>query len=444
LHDSAGRAVRSATQRASAAVIAAIGGLGLLTALAVTPATASASDAAATAVSSPQDCPSTGDPGDAVTDVAERRNWDPLTPSKWAFENDEVALVERGTAPPGPRRPFEYAVLRNGPEFTDLRYEAQVRIDEPVSRNDRDVVLIFNYRSPTRFYYAHLSQDNTIYPHNGIFVVDDADRLRIDDQWNGTTGAEPAIDDVSWHDVRLDYCAESGRIEVYVDDSDAPLMTATDSTFAGGRVAFGSFDNYGRVRDVALVGDAVPGTAPSSDATLATLSLDGHRVPALEPAAPTYQVVVPPRADVPHVTATAADDGATVAVEQAGSTAGTATVTIRAEDRSTRRYDVVFRADRSARTPVSRRARGHCAGEAAELGVAARNHAHGPVDVRVSTGLGTAVFDDVRRGERVWHVFETGGSSLQAGAVRFGVFRDLDAQTAYTQYVTRYPARHCR
>ena len=27
-------------------------------------------------------------------------------------------------------------------------------------------------------------------------------------------------------------------------------MTATDTTFAGGRVGFGSFDNYGRVRDV--------------------------------------------------------------------------------------------------------------------------------------------------------------------------------------------------
>ena len=85
-------------------------------------------------------------------------------------------MTERGEAPPGPRRPFEYAVVTKGRPFTSLVYRAEVRIDEPVTRNDRDVVLIWNYQSPTRFYYAHLSQDNTIYPHNGIFVVNDADR----------------------------------------------------------------------------------------------------------------------------------------------------------------------------------------------------------------------------------------------------------------------------
>jgi hypothetical protein len=182
-------------------------------------------------------------------------HWDPLTNSKWSFERGMAIMTERGTAPPGPRRPFEYAVVTTGPELASLSYRAEVRIDEPVTRNDRDVVLIWNYQSPTRFYYAHLSQDNTIYPHNGIFVVDNADRRRIDDQWNGTNlGAPPAIDDTDWHDVRLDYDAATGRVEVYVDGSGEPLMTATDTSFAGGRVAFGSFDNFGRIRDVFVVG----------------------------------------------------------------------------------------------------------------------------------------------------------------------------------------------
>ena len=133
-------------------------------------------------------------------------HWDPLTDSKWALGRGQAVMTERGTAPAGPRRPFEYAVVTTGPELRSLSYRAEVRIDEPVTRNDRDVVLIWNYQSPTRFYYAHLSQDNTIYPHNGIFVVDNADRRRIDDQWNGTDlGAPPAIDDTDWHDVRLDY-----------------------------------------------------------------------------------------------------------------------------------------------------------------------------------------------------------------------------------------------
>lgn len=185
------------------------------------------------------------------------RDWDPLTDSKWAFADGNVLMTERGTAPTGPRRPFEYAVVSKGGEFTNLSYRADVRVDEPVTRNDRDVVLIWNYQSPTRFYYTHLSQDNTIYPHNGIFVVDDADRRRIDDQWTGAVGATPAITDTDWHDVRVDYCAATGAIEVYVDGAAEPLMTATDTTFSGGRAAFGSFDNYGRVRDVVLAGTPV-------------------------------------------------------------------------------------------------------------------------------------------------------------------------------------------
>ena len=51
-------------------------------------------------------------------------------------------------------------------------------------------------------------------------MVDDADRRRIDDQWNGIVGAPPAIDDTDWHDVRVDYvrraparsrCTSTGR-----------------------------------------------------------------------------------------------------------------------------------------------------------------------------------------------------------------------------------------
>ena len=115
-------------------------------------------------------------------------------------------------------------VVTKGPEVGSLSYRAEVRIDEAVEVTNRDVILVWNYQSPTRFYYAHLSTDNTIYPHNGIFVVNDADRLRIDDQWDGTVGAEPSITDADWHDVRLDYDARSGAIAVYLDGSDEAQM----------------------------------------------------------------------------------------------------------------------------------------------------------------------------------------------------------------------------
>jgi hypothetical protein len=198
-----------------------------------------------------------GPPTHIVYAAPTPEHWDPLTDEKWAFERGQVILTERGTNPGPPRRPFEYATVTAGPELSSISLSAEVRIDEPVEISNRDVILVWNYQSPTRFYYAHLSTDNTIYPHNGIFVVNDADRLRIDDQWNGVDlGAPPAITDAAWHDVRLDYDAETGEIAVFVDGAAEPLMTATDTTFSGGRVGFGSFDNYGRARHVSVVGTA--------------------------------------------------------------------------------------------------------------------------------------------------------------------------------------------
>ena len=185
------------------------------------------------------------------------RDWTPVTPAKWRFRGDQAVLAEAGDARPGPRRPFEYAVLRDGPELTSSRIDAEVRLDTPVEVTNRDVVVVFGHQSDTRFYYAHLSTDNTIYPHNGIFVVDEADRLRIDDQWNPTLsyGAAPAITDADWHDVSVTHCAGSGEITVRVDGE--LVMTALDRTLDRGRAGFGSFDNVGRVRDLTVTGTAV-------------------------------------------------------------------------------------------------------------------------------------------------------------------------------------------
>ena len=187
------------------------------------------------------------------------RDWAPKTPSKWRFRGDELILAEAGVAPPGPRRPFEYAVLTKGPEFGSVRIDAKVRLDTPVEVTNRDVIIVFGYASDTRFYYAHLSTDNTIYPHNGIFVVNDADRVRIEDQWDATRsrGAPPAITDADWHDVRVVHCADSGEIAVYVDGARDPLMTAVDTTFTSGRTGFGSFDNIGRAHGFRVTGTAV-------------------------------------------------------------------------------------------------------------------------------------------------------------------------------------------
>ncbi|HEY7487345.1 MAG TPA: PQQ-dependent sugar dehydrogenase [Streptosporangiaceae bacterium] len=188
-------------------------------------------------------------------------DWAPVTPSKWQFPGREVVLAEAGVERPGPRRPFEYAVLTKGPVYGSFRLDAEVRLDTPVEITNRDVIIVFGYRSDLEFYYSHLSTDNTIYAHNGIFVVNNADRLRIEDQWDPVLshGAPPAIVDADWHHVRVVRCADSGETAVYVDGSSMPLTTTVDTTFNSGRVGFGSFDNIGRIRNLTVTGTAVGG-----------------------------------------------------------------------------------------------------------------------------------------------------------------------------------------
>jgi hypothetical protein len=194
-----------------------------------------------------------------VRDTMRPTNWAPVTPAKWQLTGREVILAEAGVARPGPRRPFEYAILTAGPALSAVEIRAQVRLDEPVEITNRDVIIVFGYRSDTEFYYAHLSTDNTIYPHNGIFKVNNADRERIDFQWNGRSrGANPAVVDRDWHDVVVRHLPATGEIAVYVDGSRDPLMTAGDRTFASGRVGFGSFDNTGRLRDLKVTGTPAP------------------------------------------------------------------------------------------------------------------------------------------------------------------------------------------
>ncbi len=191
-----------------------------------------------------------------IDGATEPGDWAPVTPSKWEFEDGQVILAEEGEERPGPQRPYEYAALDKGPSFGSLRYDASVRLDTPVSESNRDAIVVFGHQDDTHFYYAHLSSDNTVYGHNGIFKVDGDDRVRVDGQWNvnQSQAAPPAITGEDWVDVRVDHRAETGEIAVYAGDMDRPVFTAVDTAFDSGRVGFGSFDNIARLRDLSVRG----------------------------------------------------------------------------------------------------------------------------------------------------------------------------------------------
>ena len=165
----------------------------------------------------------------------------------WAIRDGQLRLEKAGV-PAGPiRRPGALAILKTAPlADATLDVELQSHAAESVIR--RDLLLVAGWQSPTRLYYVHLSalRDDV---HNGIFIVDGADRKRIDDRSD-----RPALTDRAWHTARLVRTAATGRIEVFIDGAAEPIMTATDRTIAAGRMGVGSFDDTGAFRGIRVQG----------------------------------------------------------------------------------------------------------------------------------------------------------------------------------------------
>jgi hypothetical protein len=172
----------------------------------------------------------------------------------WAIRGGVLALEKAGT-PAGPiRRPSALAILRATP-LRDLTVDLELRSTAPPIEQvpRRDALVIVGYESPTRFYYVHISAARDAV-HNGIFLVDGADRRRID-----TQSEKAILVDAAWHRVRVIREPASGRLDVYADDQPAPIMSARDSTIASGRVGVGSFDDTAEFRSVRVEGRVATG-----------------------------------------------------------------------------------------------------------------------------------------------------------------------------------------
>jgi hypothetical protein len=205
----------------------------------------------------PQNAPARG-PQPLVVDFSSparlERDWTLDGSGVWAIRDGVLALEKAGT-PAGPiRRPSALAILRATP-LRDLTVDLELRSTAPPVEQvpRRDALVIVGYESPTRFYYVHISAARDAV-HNGIFLVDGADRRRID-----TQSETSILVDAAWHRVRVVREATSGRLDVYADNLAAPIMSARDTTIPSGRVGVGSFDDTAEFREVRVEGRAATG-----------------------------------------------------------------------------------------------------------------------------------------------------------------------------------------
>jgi hypothetical protein len=177
-------------------------------------------------------------------------HWEPTDAKAW-----KVITTDKGKAysqyrqskyKPPHRSPFNMALLKDI-NVSDFVFEARLQStgkDAP----HRDMCLFFGYQDPAHLYYVHIAKRTDDHA-NQIFIVNGADRKKI-----STTTTKGTPWDDGWHRVKIVRTVADGKIEVYFDDMNKPIMTATDKTFTWGRVGIGSFDDSGNWTDISLRG----------------------------------------------------------------------------------------------------------------------------------------------------------------------------------------------
>ncbi|MEX0703831.1 MAG: hypothetical protein WD069_17160 [Planctomycetales bacterium] len=177
--------------------------------------------------------------------------WETTDPKGWRIAQDGDNHVfdqhkQYSDFQPPVRSPLNRALVKDlvvGDFILDVKLKSTVK-DYP----HRSLCLFFGYQDDAHLHYVHFGKKADDHA-NQIFIVNGEPRVKI-----STTTSEGTDWDDEWHHARIVRDIASGRIEVYFDDMDKPVMTAVDKTFTWGRVGIGSFDDTGRFDDVRVYG----------------------------------------------------------------------------------------------------------------------------------------------------------------------------------------------
>jgi len=161
------------------------------------------------------------------------RTWEVPAAADWKLEEGTLRLLTSRGPLPGPRRPVQFA-LTGVPNYHRLTIEADVM---PLGRS---VLIVFAYRDPSHFDYAHLSTDAAAEQpvHNGIFHVYGGERVRISAERGPAAFAATG----RWYHVTLAHDSTAGSVEIAVDGRTAQSLRAVDLSLGPGKVGLGSFD----------------------------------------------------------------------------------------------------------------------------------------------------------------------------------------------------------
>lgn len=176
--------------------------------------------------------------------------WEPTDANAWKLvkrdDSTVLSLFQQSKYKPKFRSPLNYTLLKETP-VGDFILDVKV-LSTTRDYGHRDACLIFGHQNADQFYYVHLANQQDDHA-NQIFIVNNAARVKISE----TTTKGTKWDD-GWHQVRIVRTVADGKIAIYFDDLEKPVMTATDKNFTRGKIGLGSFDDTADFDDVVLRG----------------------------------------------------------------------------------------------------------------------------------------------------------------------------------------------
>ncbi|MBI3861262.1 MAG: hypothetical protein HY290_05145 [Planctomycetia bacterium] len=179
--------------------------------------------------------------------------WEQSDPNAWKFaevgKNRVYSQFRASQVETPVRSPFNRALVKGvvvGDFVLDVKLQSTIK-----DYDHRDMCLFFGFQDAAHLYYVHLGKKADDHA-NQIFIVNNEPRKKISAT---STSGTPWTD--GWHHARVVRKVETGAIEVYFDDMQKPVMTASDKTFAWGQVGIGTFDDTGNFDDVIVYGKKV-------------------------------------------------------------------------------------------------------------------------------------------------------------------------------------------
>ncbi len=177
------------------------------------------------------------------------QRWEMTDSKVWTVSKDEhgnnlLCLTGSSQYEPPVRSPKSIALIKDN-EFEDFTLTVRAK-QTGKEYGHRDLCFFFGYQDPTHFYYVHIATKADPHAHS-IFLVNNAPRISIAKE--RTTGADWTQD---FHQITLVRDTKSGKIEVYYDDMEKPIMVTEDKTFIKGRIGLGSFDDTGCFDDLKI------------------------------------------------------------------------------------------------------------------------------------------------------------------------------------------------